>query len=558
MPIILALVLILGIFIGNILKKNHTSEHFIIYPQADKLNDVLNYIVEEYVDLVSKNELVELAIPEILLKLDPHSVYIPAKELLSMEEPLQGSFEGIGIEFNIQNDTIIVVNTISGGPSELIGILPGDRIVKINDTLVAGINISNYEVQKKLKGKQGTKVKVSILRSSELSVAFATDILLNFVITRDKIPLYSVDVAYMVNDIVGYIKISKFSRTTYAEFIKAIKKLSASGGKTKGLKKLIVDLRGNGGGYMDAAIKIADEFLEDKKLIVYTEGKSRKKTVSYATEKGICHNLKLAVLIDEWSASASEIFAGAIQDNDRGTIIGRRSFGKGLVQQPTFFTDGSSLRLTIARYYTPSGRCIQKPYNNGAAHYYYDIDARFKHGEFETTDSIHFADSLKYTTKGGKVVYGGGGIMPDIFVPLDTTLFSDYLTQITNKGLIYQFAFQYADNNRNVLSKYAHYKELEQYLDKQNLLNQFFEFAHSPDDLSAKALAKAEALAKFGKNGIKRNAPKNLSLKRTEFILRTQLKAYIARNILNNEGFYPIYQNIDTTLKKAVEILSEQ
>ena len=552
MPIILALVLILGIFIGNILKKNHPGEHFIIYPQADKLNDVLNYIVEEYVDPVSKNELVELAIPEILLKLDPHSVYIPAKELLSMEEPLQGSFEGIGIEFNIQNDTIIVVNTISQGPSELVGILPGDRIVKINDTLVAGINISNSDVQKKLKGKQGTKVKVSILRNPELSVAFATDIF-NFVITRDKIPLYSVDVAYMVNDIVGYIKISKFSRTTYAEFIKAIKKL-----KNQGLKKLIIDLRRNGGGYMDAAINIADEFLEDKKLIVYTEGKSRKKTVSYATEKGICHNLKIAVLIDEWSASASEIFAGAIQDNDRGTIIGRRSFGKGLVQEPTFFTDGSSLRLTIARYYTPSGRCIQKPYNNGAADYYYDIDNRFKHGEFETTDSIHFADSLKYITKGGKVVYGGGGIMPDIFVPLDTTLFSDYLTQITNKGLIYQFAFHYADNNRNILNKYAHYKELEQYLDKQNLLNQFFEFAHSPDDLSAKALAKAEALAKFGKNGIKRNAPKNLSLKRTEFILRTQLKAYIARNILNNEGFYPIYQNIDTTLKKAVEILSEQ
>ena len=529
MPIILALVLILGIFIGNVLKKNHTGEHFIIYPQADKLNDVLNYIVEEYVDLVSKNELVELAIPEILSKLDPHSVYISAKELLSMQEPLQGSFEGIGIEFNIQNDTIIVVNTISQGPSELIGILPGDRIVKINDALVAGINISNYEVQKKLKGKQGTKVKVKILRK------FLPN-LLNFVITRDKIPLYSVDVAYMVSDNIGYIKISKFSRTTYAEFIKAIKKLSAEGGKNKGLKKLILDLRGNGGGYMDAAINIADEFLEAQKLIVYTEGKSRKKTVSYATEKGICHNLKLAVLIDEWSASASEIFAGAIQDNDRGTIIGRRSFGKGLVQEPTFFTDGSSLRLTIARYYTPSGRCIQKPYNNGAAHYYYDIDNRFKHGEFETTDSIHFADSLKYTTKGGKVVYGGGGIMPDIFVPIDTTLFSDYLTQITNKGLIYQFAFHYADNNRNILNKYAHYKELEQYLDKQNLLNQFFEFAH--------------------KNGIKRNAPKNLNLKRTEFILKTQLKAYIARNILNNEGFYPIYQNIDTTLKKAIMVLS--
>jgi len=521
MPMILAIVLLSGILIGLILKKNELNETFFLYPKGDKLSGTLNYIEKKYVDSVSKNELIEEAIPAILKSLDPHSIYIPAKELKKVNEPLEGIFEGIGIEFNMPNDTVVVIRTTPNGPSDLLGIFPGDRIVKINDTIVAGVHFPDQDVVKRLKGKRGTKVNVSIARKNVPD-------LIDFEITRDKIPLYSVDVSYMITNEIGYIKISQFSRTTYKEFKDAINKLAA-----EGLKKVIIDLRSNGGGYMDADTNIANEFLEDKKLIVYTEGKSRSRSETYSNANGTCLDYEVLIIINELSASASEILAGAIQDNDRGTIIGRRSFGKGLVQEQIVFSDGSALRLTIARYYTPTGRCIQKPYKNETKDYYNDLNYRFQHREFEEEDSIHFADSLKFFTPGGKVVYGGGGIMPDIFIPLDSSGFSNYWSQIINKGLLYKFAFEYADKNREKLSKHINYKELDKYLNNQNILNQFVDFAK--------------------KNGVNKNMD---DINKSSLIIKTQLKANIARNIIGNDGFYPIIKKIDLPLNKGIELLS--
>lgn len=519
MPIILALVLILGILIGNQLNNKKIDDRFFIYPRTNKLSLLLNYIEQEYVDSVSKEDLIEKAIPRVLENLDPHSIYIPKEDLKEMNEPLEGKFDGIGIQFNIQKDTIIVINTISGGPSEKMGIIAGDRIVKVNDTLVAGVKISNSDVMKKLKGKRGTKVIVSISRRN-------TDELLDFTITRDKIPLHSVDVAYMITPETGYIKISKFARNTHQEFLEKIALL-----KQQQAKKVIIDLRGNGGGYMDAATNIADEFLSSNELIVYTDGYARDRRNINSNLGGTCNDLDVAVLIDEWSASASEILAGAIQDNDRGMVIGRRSFGKGLVQEPTMFPDGSALRLTIARYYTPTGRCIQKPYDN-IDDYHGDIGLRYLHGEFEQQDSIKFADSLRYTTPKGKIVYGGGGIMPDVFIPVDTIGISPYLTKISNKGLVYSFAFEYTDTHRKELGKFNNSIELEKHLNTQELLGKFTKYAKS--------------------KGVN---PNQKDIKISGYIIETQLKAYIARNILDDEGFYPIIKNIDHTLLKALDLL---
>jgi carboxyl-terminal processing protease len=353
---------------------------------------------------------------------------------------------------------------------------------------------------------------------------------LDFDITRDKIPLTSIDVSYIIANDIGFIKISEFSKTSYDEFMEAVRSL-----KAQGMKKLIIDLRSNGGGYMDEATKIVDEFLDEGKLIVYTQGRAQPRHNVYATPKGECIDTEVIILIDELSASASEIIAGAIQDNDRGLILGRRSFGKGMVQNETMFSDGSAMRLTIARYYTPTGRCIQKPYNNGLEDYYYDIQNRFNHGEFIIADSIKFADSLKYVTPGGKIVYGGGGIMPDIFVPYDTIGVTPYLDQVRNRGLIYRYAFVYTDNNRAILNKYTNYREIESYLDKQDLLEKFVDYAVS--------------------NGVKKNVEEIII---SEKIILTQLKAYIARNIIDNPGYYPIIQEIDLTLQKGIEIMASE
>jgi carboxyl-terminal processing protease len=371
-----------------------------------------------------------------------------------------------------------------------------------------------------LKGPRGSTVKIKILRSGQKD-------LLPFEIKRDKIPIFSVDVAYMINDHIGYIKVNAFAMTTFDEFIKGLREL-----KSHGMTGLILDLRGNSGGIMEAAIQLADQFLKEGQLIVYTKGRASPRSEARATGKGEFETGKLVVLIDEWSASASEILAGALQDNDRGTIIGRRSFGKGLVQEPIPFSDGSEIRLTIARYYTPTGRSIQKPYKDGYDKYYDDISNRYTHGEFEVSDSIHFSDSLKFTTAGGKIVYGGGGIMPDKFVPVDTSGVSPYFVKA--RSFIYRFALNYTEKNRDVLNKYTNPADLKKYLDKQGLLEKFILFAAD--------------------NKIKRDPA---GLKISGDIIHTQLEAYVARNILDNKGFYPIWENIDTTLKYAINFLKD-
>ena len=406
----------------------------------------------------------EAAIPAILKKLDPHTVYISAKDLIRANEPLQGNFEGIGISFSTLSDTIIIINTIANGPSEKAGLLAGDKIIYVNDSLIAGRGISDESIMSMLKGPRGTKVKVRIQRKTQ-------DSLLTFNITRDKIPLVSLDVAYMVNQNTGFIKITNFALSTYDEFMKALSEL-----KSQGMTQLIIDLRGNTGGIMEAAIEITQQFLKKDQLIVYTKGRTQPKNEFKAKGNGAFETGNLVILIDETTASASEILAGAIQDNDRGTIIGRRSFGKGLVQEPVSFSDGSGMRLTVARYYTPSGRSIQKPYNDGFEEYYEDLNNRFNRHEFESSDNIQFSDSLKFTTNSGRIVYGGGGIMPDKFVPYDTSMLSPYFLRV--RPLIYQYALKYTENNREKLIGYTNPKELGQYLDKQKLLEGFTDFAN--------------------------------------------------------------------------------
>ena len=521
LPLLLAVALVAGILIGIYLPgKNSSPQQSGFRARNDKINSLLNIIESDYVDTVNRSDLVEAAIPAILKKLDPHSVYIPAKDLQRANEPLQGNFDGIGISFNMLTDTIFVISTIPGGPSEKIGLLAGDKILYVNDSLVAGKQLSDEKVMGILKGPRGTVVRIKLLRKGYKD-------LIPFEITRDKIPIPSVDVSYMINDHTGYIKINNFAMTTFDEFIKSLREL-----KGLGMTGLILDLRENSGGVMESAIKIANQFLREGQMIVYTLGRSQPRNEARATGSGAFETGYLVLLIDEFSASASEILAGAIQDNDRGTIIGRRSFGKGLVQEPVPFADGSGMRLTIARYYTPTGRSIQKPYNNGFDEYFDDLNTRYERGELEVSDSIHFADSLKFITPGGKTVYGGGGIMPDIFIPVDTTIRSSYFLAV--RPLIPRFALKYTETTRETLKKYTGSGELEKYLDKQGLLDQFTDFA--------------------SKNGIRKDAQ---GLKVSGSIIYIQVKAYIARNILDNKGFYPIWKELDTTLKYAIEYLDK-
>jgi carboxyl-terminal processing protease len=521
-PIIIAFAIVIGILIGRFYSGSSSESRFIIIPKANKLDNVLNYIENEYVDEVSKSEIIERAIPKILEDLDPHSQYIPAEELQKVNEPLEGNFSGIGIQFNMLNDTLVVIQTVANGPSQKVGILAGDRIIQVDGNTVAGIKMPSDSIVSKLRGPRGTQVHVSVIRRN-------VEELLSFDIIRDNIPLYSVDVAYMVKSDIGFLKLNKFSATTEEEFISAVSRL-----RELGLKKLILDLRENGGGYMNAAVFIADQFLNGNELIVYTQGKAREKQDFISNTGGLCTDLDVVILIDENSASASEILAGAIQDNDRGTIIGRRSFGKGLVQEQKPLSDGSAIRLTIARYYTPTGRSIQRPYNHNINDYYGDQNARYLHGEMENADSNKFADSLKFTTPGGKIVYGGGGIMPDIFVPLDTLGITDYFIDVRNQGLIYRYSLKYADENRAKLSTLKTPGEFVQYLDKQGILRRFIAYAAS--------------------EGV-REVPREI--RTSEKIIRVQLYAFIARNFLDNDGFYPIIQDIDNTLLKALDTLSQ-
>jgi len=542
MPVIISLALVVGIFAGNwitsirirsivtdevnrqkfsIRPGMNSGSGFSLSPRGNKVTSAMQYILNEYVDTVELESINESVMPALIKNLDPHSTYIPASEFSRFSEPLVGNFSGIGVSFNMTDDTVAIINTIPKGPSEKVGIMPGDRIIQVNDSVVAGVNMPSDDIVKMLKGPRNTEVNVTIFRRGEPD-------LLEFEITRDEIPIYSVDVAYMINDSVGYLKISQFAQTTYREFMQAIEKL-----KAMGEEKLIIDLRGNGGGIMEAATMIADQFLEEGQLIVYTEGRSRPRENDYATSRGILKDDKVVVLVDESSASASEILAGAIQDNDRGLVVGRRSFGKGLVQEEMRFNDGSALRLTVARYYTPTGRSIQRPYENGKADYYHDFSARIERGELEHMDSIKFDDSQKFITPGGKVVFGGGGIMPDVFVPIDTSGSSDYYNKVRSMGLMYRFAFYYTDQERSALEGFSTVEEIKSYLGRQDLLKQFIRYA------SEKGLD-----------------PDYADIQASEELLSTFIKAYIARNVIDNEGFYPIIAEIDHTLSVAIDTIN--
>ncbi len=492
--------------------------------QTSKIDALMQLIAYAYVDSTDREELTDDAIRAILEDLDPHSVYIPADELKKMNEPLEGKFEGIGIQFNIFRDTIMVTRPIPGGPSEKLGIRTGDRIVTIDGENVASTGITNTDVMDKLRGDKGTKVTVEIYRRREPG-------LLEFEITRDKIPLYSVDASYMAEPGIGYIKISRFADSTVEEFKEALADL-----KKEGLESLILDLSGNGGGYLNRAIELADEFLPAGKQIVYTEGRSSPRQSYDATAIGGFESGKLVVLIDEASASASEIVSGAVQDWDRGLLIGRRSFAKGLVQKPFPLPDGSAVRLTIARYYTPAGRCIQKPYEEGEEDYDLDLANRYRNGELYSADSIQFDDSLKYFTDGERVVYGGGGIMPDIFVPLDTTQNSKYLSDLVRKSVLFDFALDYTDKNRNkLLGKYPDiYNYKENFEVSQELVDKLIAFGENED-------------LPFDTAGY------NTS----EAMIRTQIKALIARDLWDLSAFYQIYNDSHPFYKKALECLHD-
>lgn len=517
--LLFSLVLIIGMFLG--VKFQEEIRGFGLRSKSSKMEQVMRLIEKKYVDTVDINKLEEENIEELLTKLDPHSVYIPAEEFKKVNEQLEGNFEGIGIEFYLLNDTIYVVSAISGGPSEQLGIRSGDKIIKVDGKVVAGKKIANSDVTKMLRGEGGSKVKVSIKRKNKKE-------LIDFEITRGTIPLNSVDVAYMPSKDIGYIKINSFGGTTYDEFFESLKKL-----KNDGMKSLILDLRGNPGGYLNTAIMIVDELLGDKKLIVYTEGKASPKKEEFATEAGNFENGKLIVLIDEGSASASEIVAGAVQDWDRGIIVGRRSFGKGLVQEQATLSDGSRLRLTVARYYTPTGRCIQKPYDKGLEAYENDLSNRFVHGELSNADSIKNSQQKAYLTPSGKKVYGGGGITPDIFTPIDTDDYSLFYSRAISEGLLTEFMYNYADANKDKLSKFKSPEEFANGFEVSDGV--FQEFVN----YSAKKGIKASSgeLAKSSKS------------------MKTQMKAIVARQYFRNLGYYMVMKNLDKGLIKSISLL---
>ena len=524
-PLIIAVSIIAGIMIGAYYTQSSPDgKSGVINASSNKLNALLRIIDDQYVDTVNMADLIEEAMPQILGELDPHSSYIAAKDMEEMTADLRGSFSGIGIQFTIQQDTIHINNVIAGGPSEKVGLMAGDRIVEVDDSAFVGKIVTNNEAMKKLKGPKGSEVKLGIFRHGEKEI-------LHFTIIRGDIPVKSVDAAYMLNEKFGYIKINKFGETTYPEMLISLAKLHQ-----ESCKGIVIDLRGNTGGYMGAAVQMVNEFLPKGQLIVYTEGRKAARENYFSNGTGSSQDIPVIVLVDEGSASASEIFAGAIQDNDRGTVIGRRSFGKGLVQQPIEFSDGSSIRLTIARYHTPSGRCIQKPYNKGKdENYEMDILTRYEHGEFFSQDSIKQDESHIYYTALGRPVYGGGGIMPDIFVPQDTTGVTSYFSMAVNRGLILQFAFQYTDQNRQALQKYDSSESLLKYLKKQNILEKFANFAES--------------------KGLKR---RNILMYKSQKLFERNLYGNIIYNMLDMEDYLKYLNQLDPTVLKAIEVLENE
>lgn len=524
LPFLLSLTLAAGIGIGATFFGNKgVSLGGEVSDNAEKFRDILSYIERFYVDSVNVEELTETAIHGMLDKLDPHTAYIPAKDNSLVNAPLDGEFVGVGIEYNIFRDTVNVVSIVSGGPSDQAGIEEGDKIISVNDETVAGIGISNRKIINLLRGEKGSQVKIGVKREGETQA-------LSFNVTRARITTNTVETAYMVNDEIGYLKINRFGAKTYQEFINSLESL-----KDSGMKKLILDLRDNGGGYFDKAIKIADDFLRKDQLIVYT--KSRNTASDERAESsngGSFENGALIVLINEYSASASEIVAGALQDNDRALIVGRRSFGKGLVQRPISLEDNSSLRLTISRYYTPSGRSIQKPYGS-ENNYGDDINARYNRGEMFHIDSVTFDESLKYkTTNKGRTVYGGGGIMPDYFIPIDTSFYTPYYRKLINKNLLREYALRYTTINRKKLN--------------QLTLQDFTKAFDVEEEVSQGLIDYAT------KVGIEFNQEDFLISKS---VIHKELKAFIARNLWGEEGFYPIYHEIDGTFQQCLTLFSE-
>jgi carboxyl-terminal processing protease len=533
-PTLTVLGVALGILVGVSLSQKANAQR-IVYQngylqwEQSKTDRLLQLMANAYVDELNIDSITDEAMTDLVKKLDPHSAYIPKEDLEMVNSELAGSFSGIGVQFTIQQDTVRIVAVIAGGPSEGVGVLAGDKLVSVDDSVFVGKKLNNEKVMRTLRGEKGTKVKLGVLRAG-------TPETLYFTITRGDIPVTSVDAKFIIepqnnrDGKIGFVRVNKFGETTYKEFISALAELRA-----KGATRYIIDLRENSGGYMDQAIKMANEFLKGGALIVYSEGRAYPRYEAKANGSGRFKDVPLAVLIDNFSASASEIFAGAMQDNDRATIVGRRSFGKGLVQQQIPFSDGSAVRLTVARYYTPSGRCIQKPYTLGDQDdYEKDLMERYEHGEFYSADSIHFTDTTTYRTKNGRIVHGGGGIMPDVFVGRDTTLNTPWFNRCVNMAYTYQFAYKYTDEHREQLSQYKDWQSLEKYLLKQNILREFVTFAKD--------------------KGIE---PNEAEIQKSKPLMVRLLNAYIVRNILGDEGFFPLFERDDEITKKAVEELSK-
>lgn len=511
-----------GIAVGTFFTRRLLTPYLnIINVSTNKVGDLFNIVDQMYVDSVNIDEMVEKVMPQVLKELDPHSTYIPAKDLEDTNAELKGSFSGIGVQFTIQSDTVHINSVIKGGPSEKVGLMAGDRIISVNDSAFVGKIVTNEETMRRLKGPKGTQVKLGIYRQGEKQP-------LSFTIVRGDIPIKSVDAAYMITPEFGYVRINKFGETTYAELLIAL----ATFGQYN-CQGIIVDLRRNTGGYMAAAVQMVNEFLPKDRLIVYTEGRYSPREEYRSNGRGNVQGMPIVVLVDEISASASEIFAGAIQDNDRGTIIGRRSFGKGLVQQPFEFRDGSAMRLTVARYYTPAGRCIQKPYSKGKEEEYdMDLLTRYEHGEFFSQDSIHQDESSIFFTSMGRPVYGGGGIMPDIFVPQDTSDYTSYYKMAAMRGLLTKFAFDYTDNHRSRLREYTNDKDLERYLKRQGLLEQFARYADE--------------------RGLKR---RNNMLYKSRPLFEEDLYGNIIYNMLGMEEYVKYLNKTDPAVLRAIEVL---
>ncbi len=520
MPLIMAVCVVVGVVIGTFYTSHFSGNRLsIINSSGNKLNNLLHIVDDQYVDTVDINKLVEDAMPQILAELDPHSVYIGAKDVQAVNDDLRGSFSGVGIEFTIREDTIRVQNVVNAGPADRAGVKAGDKIVSVDGKPFVGKIVTNDEAMRRLKGPKDTKVKLGLLGYGEKKVRYVT-------ITRDDIPQRSISATYMINDNTGYIKVKSFGENTYPELLISLAKLSQ-----EDLQNLIIDLRGNVGGYMMAVIQMVNEFLPKDRLIVYTQGRKSPRQEYRSDGRGSYQKIPLVVLIDEGSASASEIFAGAIQDNDRGTVIGRRSFGKGLVQQPMAFNDGSMIRLTIARYYTPSGRCIQKPYTSGSdKDYEDDLMMRYQHGEYFSQDSIKH-EGPEYHTSIGRTVYGGGGITPDIFVAEDTLGVTSYYKEAGMTGLIFQFAYDYTDENRARLGEFTDMESLLDYLKKQNLVERFASYAD--------------------RKGLRR---RNLMIRKSHHLLERFIDSRIIYNMLDDEAWIEYLNLDDPAIEKAVDV----